>query len=113
MGGVGGDGFEGGGAGVEGGRCRGDAQALRQRLCWGGHEPRRLEDTHVAVWFGVLAFRVEAEVLGEGMQKCALVGRHGLEPEALLLGRVGEDAELALLLLCKAEFFAEELQSGV
>ena len=114
MGGAGGgDGLERGGAGVEVGRCGGDALALGQRLRGRRYEPRRLEDAHVAVWFGVLAFRVEAKVLGERMQECALVRRHRLEPEALLLGRVGEDAELPLLLLRKSGFVAEELQSGV
>jgi hypothetical protein len=35
--------------------------------------------------FRVLAFGVESKVLGEHVQEGSLVGRHGLEPEALLL----------------------------
>jgi hypothetical protein len=67
----------------------------------------------MAVWFWVLAFRVESKVLGKGVQKGALMGLHGLEAEAFLLWCRGEDAELALLFLGPFDILAEPLESEI
>ena len=47
------------------------------------------------------------------MQESALGRGHGLEPETLLVGRGGEDAELTLLSLCPVDVLLENLESFV
>ena len=64
----------------------------------------------MTVGFGVHAFAVEGEVVCQGVDECALLGRHGLEAQTLL-GRVGgEDSEFPFLRLPPCDVFLEHAQ---
>lgn len=67
----------------------------------------------MAVGLRVLALAVEAKVLCQRVQEGTLVGGHGLEAEAFLVGVGGEYAELALLRLRPNRVFAVELEGRV